>query len=148
MSNEATFRRVASSAFASTAVIAAFAGCGGDQSHASTTSTRQATATTTPQASHHYSAAAKAACQQFEQAASSIPQNNYSAVTLSDFTQYSQAVQRLTQTLYGPGSSQVLTAQKDVLSLPAVGAVSDQQLAMVDHDAASLGTLCGQVLSS
>jgi hypothetical protein len=122
------------------ASVVTLSGCG--SSHKSSLTT-----TPTSTASHPVSAAERGACQQFEQAASTIPENNYGDVTLTDFTQYSHAVQGLVQTAYGPGSGQVMTAMRDVDSLPVVNALSDQQLARIDHDAASLGTFCGRVLA-
>ena len=128
------------SSVGSVVVVLTVAACGG------TTVKKSSTTTTT--SVHSYPAAAKKACQQFNQIASTVPANNYAAVTLHDLTPYAQAVQMLTQTAYGPGSAIVLQANKDVDGLPAVGSLSDQQLAQIDRDAASLGTFCGQVLSS
>jgi len=123
----------------------ALAGCGGTTVKSSSTTKSSGTTATT---AHRYPAAAKKACQQFDQVATTVPQNNYATVTLPDLTPYAQAIQKLTQTAYGPGSAIVLQANKDVLGLTATGALSDQQLAQIDRDAAAVGTFCGHVLSS
>ena len=122
------------------------AGCGSTTTSSHQTSTPTTSATTTQATQTRPTAAVKAACEQFGAAAGSVPGNNLTgSVTLQDFRQYGQLVDRLMQTVYGPGSALVTKANEDLNSLPAIGPVSDQQLALVDRDAAALGTFCGQV---
>ena len=123
------------------AIIGALAGCGGGggQTH-----------TTTSQTSQHYSAAEKRACQQLDAAASTLPQMAQT-MTTQGLGPYSRAVSSLAATVYGPGGDLVMPALKHVTALGAqliTGAPTDQAVAQVDRDAASLGTFCGQVLSS